>query len=236
MLFRSPEGGASLESGYPEGGVSPRGINSARSGLKPAVNVRTVHLTFLPYERHPEFKASSRAKLMLLILRYVATEHGIVLHEAAAMEEHVHLLASFAVGRHLENDIVKNLKGASARYYLASIKNKSGKLWGRKKHYEDITSENHFQQVLRDIRENPKKSGLSPKERILSSLTADFSPHAAGFIPRRDTKRDESPRRYPKKGKDPQQGNDERQKDQQGYTKRGEDPQPEEQEIGRAHV
>ncbi|MDB4979211.1 MAG: leucyl-tRNA synthetase, partial [Candidatus Peribacteria bacterium] len=84
-----------------------RGINS------PAT--RCVHLVLTPKNRSEFFEDETEARSILRILDSVARRHDIVIHEAAAMNGHVHLLISFDRSRDLGTDIVKKLKGASAR-------------------------------------------------------------------------------------------------------------------------
>jgi putative transposase len=156
----------------------------AKRGLKPATNLRTVHLTFTPWGRGADFQRERDAALMLRILYQVSSNHDIFLQEAAVMPDHVHLLVSFDATRNLEQDIVKNLKGASARYFLQETKSTDGRLWGNKKHFEEITSPQQFVSVTRYIQENPIRAKISPERRVLSSLAAGFNPPAAEFIPR----------------------------------------------------
>lgn|SRR3989344_378075 len=160
------------------------GINSAKSGLKPAVR-RIIHLTLPTHTRHPEFLTEQNASRILQILHSVTTTHNIMLHEGCAMPDHVHLIISFIRGRDLNTDIVKKLKGASSRYYLKEQKNSDGHLWARGKNYQEITSEVQFMNTLQYIRNNPTRANLTPNGRILSHVIADFNPHAMEFIPQR---------------------------------------------------
>ncbi|MFH1670318.1 MAG: class I tRNA ligase family protein, partial [Patescibacteria group bacterium] len=132
--------------------------------------MRTVHLVFTPYNRMHAFDEYIYAESILRILDDVAQRHDIVVHEASAMPEHVHLLVSFAQDRHLERDIVKKLKGSSAREFLQDDEWDSNHLWGEGKHFEDVDSEQQFTKVLKYIQENPSKAHIDPKARILSKL------------------------------------------------------------------
>ena len=120
------------------------------------------------------FKRTEYAKDILRILGEVAHKHSIIIHEAACMYEHIHLLVSFDRSRHLETDIVKKLKGASARAFLMRFQGHAPHLWGKKKHYTDVTSEAQFEETIRYIQENPKKDGISPEGRILSDLRMNY--------------------------------------------------------------
>ena len=140
----------------------------------PDVTQRTVHLTFTPVYRFAMFKRTEYARDILHILGTVAHRHSITLHEGACMHEHIHLLVSFDRSRHLETDIVKKLKGASAREFLKKFQSHVPHLWGKKKHFEDVTSEEQFETVIRYIQENPEKDGISSEGRILSQLRIDY--------------------------------------------------------------
>ena len=135
---------------------------------------RTVHLTFTPVRRFTMFKRTEYAQAILRILGEVAHKHSITLHEATCMHEHIHLLVSFDRSRHLETDIVKKLKGASAHAFLKRFKGHVPHLWGKKKHHTDITSEEQFEELIRYIQENPNKDDISPEGRILSDLRMDY--------------------------------------------------------------
>jgi leucyl-tRNA synthetase len=132
--------------------------------------VRTVHLIFSPYARGSVFSEKPYAEMILRILEDIARRHDIVLHEAAAMPDHIHLLVSFAEGRHLEKDIVKKLKGASSREFLKKNAFEDGHLWAEKKHFVDVVDKNQFETVIAYIQNNPKKDAIDPMNRILSSL------------------------------------------------------------------
>ncbi len=140
-------------------------------GFKPPVNRRVIHLTFVTHNRHEAFADEQSASDILSILRDVAARHDIVLHEASAMYGHGHLLVEFERSRHLENDIVHTLKGASAREYLKRMEGEQAHLWASGKHYEDIASASQYENTLRYIRDNPAKSDISSNGRILSDLS-----------------------------------------------------------------
>ena len=160
-------------------------MNSAGGGLKPPVTHRTIHLTLPTYSRYLAFHTKDKATLILQILHHISLIHGILLHEACAMPDHIHLILSFVKGRDLNTDIVKKIKGASSRYYLKKINDPDGHLWARGKNHREITSEKQLINTLHYIRNNPLQENISPSGRILSEVIADFNPHAAEFIPRR---------------------------------------------------
>lgn len=53
------------------------------------------------------------------ILRHVAEVSGVTVEEMEVMPDHVHTFISFRP-KHAPTDVVKNLKGASARIFLAA--------------------------------------------------------------------------------------------------------------------
>ena len=140
----------------------------------PGSSQRIVHLTFIPVRRFTMFRRTEYARDILHILGEVAQKHTITLHEAACMHEHIHLLVSFDRSRHLETDIVKKLKGASARVFLKRFQGHVPHLWGKKKHFEEVTSEEQFREAIRYIQGNPRKDGISSEGRILSDMRMDY--------------------------------------------------------------
>jgi len=60
-----------------------------------------VRLTIEPYRRSPAFEKAAIAASLLRSIGQVAKRHTILLHEACAMPDHVHLLISFDASRHL---------------------------------------------------------------------------------------------------------------------------------------
>ena len=70
--------------------------------------------------------------------------------------------------------MVKKLKGASSFAFLKRFKGHVPHLWGKKKHFEEVTSEEQFEQVIRYIQQNPQKDGIPPEGRILSQLRLQY--------------------------------------------------------------
>ncbi|MBI2636443.1 leucine--tRNA ligase [Candidatus Peregrinibacteria bacterium] len=130
--------------------------------------MRIVHLVFTPHNREAAFDSSKDAMSILRILDVVASRHDIVIHEAAAMPDHVHLLVSFHRDRDLNQDIVKKLKGASAREFLKNTG--GGSLWGEGVHHENVDTQQNFDAVIHYIRNNPPKDSIPVDGRVLSSL------------------------------------------------------------------
>lgn len=92
------------------------------------------HLIWVTKYRRLCFVNASLVQEMKDILVNIATGADIVVEEMEVMPEHVHLLVSFKP-KYSVTDVVKNLKGSSARIFFdrhPEIKNHSfwgGKLW-----------------------------------------------------------------------------------------------------------
>ncbi len=130
---------------------------------------RTCHLVFPTFNRIEFLEDPAWAANLLRILTDVADRHDIAIHEACAMPEHVHLLVTFASDRHLERDIAKKLKGASARIFLKMM-SAEGHLWAEGKHFEDVNTLEQFEATTQYIRNNPTRDALPPHGRVLSLL------------------------------------------------------------------
>ncbi len=135
---------------------------------------RTCHIVFPPYKRAHSFDAAAEAQRIISILDRVCDRHDIVLHEAAAMPDHVHLLISFESKRHLEMDIIKKLKGASAREFLKKFDGADSHLWAEGKHFDDVLDDQQFQRTLAYIQNNLREAGVSSDGRILSRLPVEI--------------------------------------------------------------
>ena len=92
------------------------------------------HLIWVTKYRNKAFTTPELVNEMKGILKTLADEKGILIEEMEVMPEHVHLLLSFKP-KHAPSDIVKYLKGHSAKRFLDNhpeIKNHSfwgGHLW-----------------------------------------------------------------------------------------------------------
>jgi len=166
-------------------GLKPTQDTQVNRALKGAVNElphagglqpeqRSVHLIIEPHKRESVLQQSSTAAFLLRTMGHIAKRHDIILHEACAMPDHVHLLVSFEKSRHLENDIVRKLKGGSAHDYNKQY-NQEGAFWARGKHFEDISSEEQFRSTLNYIQQNPSKENIETEGRILSQLPLTLS-------------------------------------------------------------
>ena len=160
-MGQSVAGGFSRRFAHPH---PPAGIHSRR----------IVHFTFTPKHRDAAFTMPALASRILRILDETAMRHNITIHEACAMPDHLHLLVSFDRIRDLNTDIIKKLKGASARKFLMTTENtngsKSAGLWGEGAHHENIDSVDQFYTILHYIRKNPERAGIDPHDRLLSDL------------------------------------------------------------------
>jgi leucyl-tRNA synthetase/REP element-mobilizing transposase RayT len=166
-----------LKPSYDEGSVN-RALKGAvndplhLSGLQPGR--RYVHLTIEPQYRNTVLRKPSTASFLLRETGKVAKRHDIILHEACAMPDHMHLLVSFDSSRHLERDVMQKLKGGSAYAYNKQF-GKQGPFWARGKHYEEIFDTEQFQSVLLYIQQNPAKGNIASEGRILSRLSLTLS-------------------------------------------------------------
>lgn len=146
----------------------------------PSEKTRTIHLVFTPKHRDITFMKTEDAESILQILGAVSKRHDITLHEAAAMPDHVHLLVSFDRKRVLETDVVKKLKGASAREFLKRFKGAYATLWGEKKHFEEISDLKQFQATVQYIQANPENGKIDPEGRVISHVRAKFLQAGSG--------------------------------------------------------
>ncbi|MDD5103315.1 MAG: class I tRNA ligase family protein [Candidatus Peribacteraceae bacterium] len=132
---------------------------------------RCVHLVFSPHKRSALFEETSTAIRMLQTILNVSKYHDVELHEAVAMPDHLHLLVSFDSSRHLEDDVVKKIKGATARLFSQSFSwEEGGHVWQRGKHFTDVTNAEEFRRTLAYIRENPRRANIDANGRVLSGL------------------------------------------------------------------
>jgi REP element-mobilizing transposase RayT len=157
-------------------GSSPRLGDIPLLTLLQAQNLRTIHLVFPTYKRWHAFEEGRDAILILHILKNTASQHCIMLHEATAMPEHLHILASFGKHRHIGKDVTKHLKGASSREFNKVLGEPAKHLWASGKHFEEITTQKQLEKTLHYIRENPSQAHLSPHGRILSQLHVSPTP------------------------------------------------------------
>ena len=90
------------------------------------------HLIWVTKYRRPCFTTEELVQEMKDILRYLAEIADVEIEEMEVMPEHVHLLVSFKP-KYSVTDIVKNLKGSSARIFFDKHPEiKQNKLWGGK--------------------------------------------------------------------------------------------------------
>lgn len=90
------------------------------------------HIIWCTKYRSPCFTDETLVSEMKQILRDVAQTSDVDIQEMEVMSDHVHLLCSFKP-KYSITDIVKNLKGASARMFFAKHPEiKNAKFWGGK--------------------------------------------------------------------------------------------------------
>jgi len=162
-----------------DNGLKPNGNNHVNPALKRGVNAepssglqpekRTVHITIEPKNREALFIKEQVASSMIKMIGVVAKRHDIILHEACAMSDHVHLLISFQKGRHLEKEIMRKLKGGSAHDFNKQY-NRQGPVWAKGSHFEEVENIEQFESVIKYIQQNPKGSNVQEHGRILSKL------------------------------------------------------------------
>ena len=87
-------------------------------------------------------------------------------HSWVVMPNHVHLLFSIAGKQALET-LVKAWKGASSREIQKQLPRESSRLWAKDYYDRLIRDQNHFENVARYIRSNPKKAGLEVERYAL---------------------------------------------------------------------
>ncbi len=80
------------------------------------------------------------------------------------MPNHVHVLTEILEGYSLP-DLMESWKGYMARAINAHL-GRSGTLWQKGYHDRLIRNWDHFRNVVRYIRDNPKKAALKPGEWI----------------------------------------------------------------------
>ena len=147
------------------------------SGVIPwddSTETRTIHMIFTPYAGFNAFAKPDKAKLIIHNLEEAAKRHSIILHEVCAMPDHVHVLVSFDRSRHMEKDISKKLKGASAHAFLKDLSATQAHLWGKRMKFVPVESENQFRTVVKYIQNNPIKGNIPPCGRVLSVERLEF--------------------------------------------------------------
>lgn len=94
------------------------------------------HLIWVTKYRHQTFTTNALSNEMKQILQHIAELNDITIEKVEVMPDHVHLMISFKP-KQSATDVIKALKGGSARLFLANhpdIKQKQywgGNLWSR---------------------------------------------------------------------------------------------------------
>lgn len=90
------------------------------------------HIIWVTKYRNACFTTPELVLEMKNILLDIAVQADIIIQEIEIMPEHVHILCSFKP-KYSITDIVKNLKGSSARIFLSKHPEiKNSKFWGNK--------------------------------------------------------------------------------------------------------
>ena len=123
------------------------------------------HLVWTTKCRHPVFTTPALAAEMKDILQSLAVQMDVTIEEMEVMEDHIHLLLSFKP-KYAPTNIVKNLKGSSARIFFRKhpeIRNMQfwgGHLWSHSYYMSTLgnmskaTVEKYIQNQYRNKRDN----------------------------------------------------------------------------------
>ena len=87
------------------------------------------HLVFVTKYRNKTFTDDKLSNEMKEILQRVADDNEIAIEKMEVMPDHVHMLISFKP-KYAPSNIVKNLKGASARIWFKQYPETKQLLWG----------------------------------------------------------------------------------------------------------
>lgn len=129
------------------------------------------HLIWVTKYRHKIFVTTELQDEMKDILKYIASLHDITIEKMEVMSDHIHMLISFPP-KHSGTNIVKALKGGSARIFLRhhpEIKQTQywgGNLWSRS--YYMSTLGNMSKDVVEQYIANQRTSrgrGGRPKQK-----------------------------------------------------------------------
>ena len=87
------------------------------------------HLVFVTKYRQKIFDTKKKVETMKSILRRQAEISDVTVNELEVMPDHVHMLISFKP-KYAAYNIVKNIKGASARIWFKKYPETKAMLWG----------------------------------------------------------------------------------------------------------
>ena len=87
------------------------------------------HLVFVTKYRQKIFDTKEKVETMKSILRRQAEISDVTVNELEVMPDHVHMLISFKP-KYAASNIVKNIKGASARIWFKKYPETKALLWG----------------------------------------------------------------------------------------------------------
>ena len=87
------------------------------------------HFVFVTKYRQDIFTTKEKQEAMKGIMQKVADEQDFVIENMEVADDHVHLMVTFKP-KYAISDIVKKLKGTSARRWFISYPETKEKLWG----------------------------------------------------------------------------------------------------------
>ena len=87
------------------------------------------HLVWVTKYRKEIFTTIEKQNAMQDMLTHICDEHDIVIQSLQVMTDHIHMLISFNP-KHAASNIVKTLKGKSARLWFKAYPETKAMLWG----------------------------------------------------------------------------------------------------------
>ena len=87
------------------------------------------HLVWVTKYRKEIFTTIEKQNAMQDMLTHICDEHDIVIQSLQVMPDHIHMLISFNP-KHAASNIVKTLKGKSARRWFKAYPETKAMLWG----------------------------------------------------------------------------------------------------------
>lgn len=88
-----------------------------------------VHLVWVTKYRKKVFDTDVKRQAMKKILSGIAQDNKLVIQDFEVMADHIHLLISFDPSRSV-SDVIKSLKGSSARWWFKQFPDTKRTLWG----------------------------------------------------------------------------------------------------------
>lgn len=127
------------------------------------------HLIWVTKYRKAIFTDENKRQDMIDLLKHIAKLNNITIEEIEVMPEHIHLMVSFPPKLSITN-VVKSLKGASARLWFNKHPETKSQLWGghlwSRSYYIGTIgnmSKETIGKYIQEQRSNKAKSGRKPK-------------------------------------------------------------------------